>query len=148
MTPLVCSSRGSTGTYSGKTGAGGSFFSSGDAIWSFLGWGEAVGEVVRDELEADLTALELLLDEALLRVILGLTTTSWGWLELPCLMGIRVTTGPRERWRVEEDVERFFLSFSGLALREEQSWCLEDPQRRQAGAAILWSWAWDWLSRW
>lgn len=115
---------------------------------SFLGWGDAVGEVVRDEEGTDLAALELLLDEALLRATLGLTTTSWGWLELPCRMGIRVTTGPRERVRVEDEVERFFLSLSGLALREEQSWCLEVPQRGQRGAAMRWSWAWDWLSRW
>lgn len=60
----------------------------------------------------------------------------------PCRMGMRVTTGPRERVRVAEELDRFFLSFSGLALREEQSWCLVVPQRRQTAAAILWSWAW------
>jgi len=33
-----------------------------------------MGEVVRDELEVDLTALELLLDEVALRLAFGLTT--------------------------------------------------------------------------
>jgi hypothetical protein len=60
----------------------------------FLGWGDANGDVVL-ELAGDLVELVLellLLDELCFRVVLGLMTTSWGWLE--DLMGMRVTTGP------------------------------------------------------
>lgn len=103
---------------------------------------------MRDEFD-DLTPVELLVEEVVLRVSLGRMTTSWGWLELPCLMGMRVTTWPAERWR-EDELERFFFSLSGLALREEQSWCLVAPQRGQAEAASLWSWSWmcAWHRRW
>jgi hypothetical protein len=52
-------------------------------------------------------------------------TTNRGSFEVEDLMGMRVTTGPEDRWR--EDECFLFSDFSGLVLRLEQSWCLVVP---------------------
>jgi hypothetical protein len=68
--------------------------------------------------DADLEEEELLV--LVLRVALGRTTTSWGWLE--DLRGMRVIVGPVGRWRVWLCLR---LSLEGeeevLLLRAEQS---------------------------